>query len=303
MRFSIWAPHAKAVFVMGDFNQWSQEEFALENTGEGIWEIFIAGILEATSYEYKIIKEDGGFLFKADPIAFSAELRPGTKSVFYDLDGFSWTDEKWEERNPQFFHDQPLNIYEVHFGSWRRNEDGSFYTYRQLAELLPAYVKEMGYTHIEVMPLMEHPLDQSWGYQVTGYFAPTSRYGTPHDLMYFVNACHQAGIGVIMDWVSGHFCKDDMGLSELDGKPCYEPSHPLRRDSDEWGTSYFDFDKSEVRSFLISNAIYWLEVYHFDGLRVDAVTSMLYLDYKKEKWLPNINNGRENYGAIKFLKD
>ena len=303
VRFAVWAPHAVAVFVIGDFNEWQGENFSMNSTGKGIWEIFIEDVPEGASYKYKILKKDGSFLYKADPVAFAAGFRPETVSLVCELDGFTWTDEEWNKSKLDRLQDEPLNIYEVHFGSWRKHPDGSFYTYRELAEILPQYVKEMGYTHIEIMPLAEHPLDQSWGYQTTGYYAPTSRYGSPQDLMYFVNACHNAGIGVILDWVAGHFCKDEMGLSEFDGTFCYEPNHFLRRDSDEWGTSYFDFDTPEVRSFLISNAIYWLEVYHFDGLRVDAVSSMLYLDYKKEKWLPNHHGSWENYGGIGFLRD
>lgn len=277
----------------------------MHSIGDGIWQLFVPGISEGMNYKYKIDTLNGKSLLKADPVAFAAELRPMTASVVANIEGFTWTDEKWFDTRPEKSYEHPLNIYEVHLGSWKKDEKGDFLSYRELADSLPEYAKQMGYTHIEVMPLSEHPLDNSWGYQATGYFAPTSRYGNPVDLMYFVNKCHEIGIGVIMDWVPGHFCKDDQGLREFDGTFLYEPSHPLRRNNDGWGTSYFDLGKSRVRSFLLSNACYWLEIFHIDGLRVDAVASMLYLDYTKSagQWLPNEYGGRENIEAIKFFQD
>lgn len=299
--FTVWAPHAAEVFVWVDFDQ--PKQIQLEKMDGGIWQVFVEGAEAGMTYQYQIVTSTGNILQKSDPMAFFSEFRPQKKSVIWDLEEFSWNDKKWYLDQPENFKESPLHIYEIHFGSWRRNEDGSFYTYRQLADQLPDYVEKMGYTHIEIMPLAEHPLDESWGYQVTGYFSPTSRYGTPQDLMYFIQTCHQKGIGVILDWVGGHFCNDEHGLSSFDGDFCYEPEHPLRRESGEWGTSYFDFSRPEVRSFLLSNAVYWLEKFHFDGLRFDAVTSMIYLDYKKKEWLPNEDGGRENKQAIQFVQE
>lgn len=303
IEFTVWAPHAKEVFVQVDMNQEEQKQIPMENIGSGIWQAFSKEVQIGMSYQYRIVTSQGKTLLKSDPVAFFSEGRPQVKSIIWDIEDFQWTDEEWYLNQPEDSRELPLHIYELHLGSWRRNPDGSFYTYRQLAEDLPDYIKKMGYTHIEMMPLTEHPLDESWGYQVTGYFSPTSRYGTPQDLMYLIQTCHQKGIGVILDWVGGHFCNNDEGLSCFDGGFCYEPEHSLRRGSEEWGTSYFDFGKSEVRSFLISSALYWLKKFHFDGLRMDAVSSMLYLDYKKENWLPNEAGGRENYEAIKFIKE
>ncbi len=305
VRFSVWAPNAKAVFITGDFDNWQGDRFPMQNTGDGIWQTTIDSLPEQANYKYKIVGCNGQIFLKADPFAFAAQLRPNTASIVASIDGFSWTDEKWIKNRSNNSYEKPLNIYEVHLGSWRLNQDGSFLSYRQLADLLPVYAKKMGYTHIELMPLAEHPLDNSWGYQITGYYAPTSRYGSAKDLMYFIDVCHSQDLGVIMDWVPGHFCKDDQGLRQFDGSFCYEPEHPLRRDNEGWGTSYFDLGKPQVRSFLLSNACYWLEKFHIDGLRVDAVASMLYLDYAKMpgRWLPNEYGGRENIVAIDFLKD
>lgn len=303
--FVVWAPCAKNVFVTGDFDAWQGKKYEMVNIGNGIWQIFLPGLNVGDRYKYVIKTFDGRSLLKSDPVAFTAEMRPQTASVVCDIEGFNWTDKTWFEQKKEKSYEHPLNIYEVHLGSWKKKENGDFLNYRELADTLSVYAKEMGYTHIEVMPLTEHPLDNSWGYQSTGYFAPTSRYGSVFDLMYFVDKCHSEGIGVIMDWVPGHFCKDEHGLREFDGSFCYEPAHPLRRHNDGWGTSYFDLEKPEVRSFLLSNACYWLEVFHMDGLRVDAVASMLYLDYTKPagQWLPNEYGGRENIAAIKFFKE
>lgn len=303
--FRVWAPRAKEVFVTGAFDNWHGSIYQMRNIGSGIWECFVTGAGFGAVYKYRIVAEDGRSFLKSDPVGFASELRPLTASVTADIEGFPWTDDEWFEKKPEKSWEKPLNIYEVHLGSWRVKEGGGFLTYSELADMLPGYAKEMGYTHIEIMPLTEHPFDNSWGYQTTGYYTPTSRYGSAKELMQFINVCHNNGIGVVMDWVPGHFCKDDHGLREFDGSFCYEPSHPLRRNNDGWGTSYFDLEKPEICSFLISNACYWLEVFHMDGLRVDAVASMLYLDYTKEvgKWLPNEHGGRENLAAIKFFQD
>ncbi|MDR3348114.1 MAG: 1,4-alpha-glucan branching protein GlgB [Acidaminococcales bacterium] len=303
--FSVWAPAAKAAWAVGDFDDWRGLDFAMRNIGGGIWQVFVPGADAGMRYKYKIVGADGKTRLKADPLAFAAELRPNTASVVAAPDEFFWTDREWMESRSTNSYGRPVNIYEAHLGSWRQKENGEFFSYRELAGMLPAYVRDMGYTHIEVLPLSEHPLDNSWGYQVTGYYAPTSRYGCARDLKHFVDVCHELGIGVIMDWVPGHFCKDDHGLRQFDGSCCYEPAHPLRRDNEGWGTSYFDLYKPEVRSFLISNACYWIEVFHLDGLRVDAVASMLYLDYNKPsgKWLPNECGGRENTAGIAFFRD
>ncbi len=305
-RFMVWAPGAQKVTVVGDFNGWQDEQGVMQDTGDGIWEVFIPGAAAGHCYKYGITGNRGQKFYKADPFAFAAELRPKTASVISAvLDRLAWSDQEWRKRRTADSRARPLNIYEVHMGSWRHGEEGRFLTYRELGGLLPKYAQDMGYTHIEMMPLTEHPLDASWGYQATGYFAPTSRYGSAEDLAEFVGACHNAGIGVIMDWAPAHFCKDDHGLREFDGSYCYEPQHPLRRDNPGWGTAYFDLAKGQVRSFLISSACYWLEVFHMDGLRVDAVASMLYYDYTKPagQWLPNADGGRENPDARKFLQD
>ncbi len=309
MYFAVWAPHADKVSLVGDFNEWNPDKnpmTVLEDSG--IWEIFIPGMVAGELYKYAITTQSGKILFKADPYAFSGEYRPGTASVTADIDGFSWSDEKWMRNrinaNPET---SPLSIYEVHLGSWKkknRPEKDGYYTYKEAAHELAAYVKEMGYTHVELMGIAEHPFDGSWGYQVTGYFAPTSRYGLPKDFMYFVNYLHKQGIGVILDWVPAHFPKDAHGLADFDGQPLYEYADPRKGEHPDWGTKVFDYGKNEVKNFLIANAIYWIEKFHVDGLRVDAVASMLYLDYGRRdgEWIPNQYGGNQNLEAIEFFK-
>lgn len=303
--FRVWAPNAASVHVTGSFNEWSTDASPMTKISDGgVWECFIPGVLQFDSYKYCIVTADGRELYKADPFAVHSETAPGTASKFYDLTGYEWNDGEWQNRGYDPSFNQPMNIYEVHLGSWKRNDDGSVLSYRDLADQLSDYVSEMGYTHIELMPVSEYPFDGSWGYQVTGYFAPTSRYGTPQDFMYFIDRMHQKNIGVIMDWVPAHFPKDAHGLCEFDGGYCYEDSNPLRMEHKEWGTRVFDFGKTEVQSFLVSSAVNWLDTYHLDGLRVDAVASMLYLDYDRRdgEWAPNAKGGRENLEAIAFLQ-
>ena len=304
--FAVWAPHAKSVSVVGDFNHWDGTVHVMSKCGSsGIWQIFISGMTEHTVYKYQITTAYGKIILKADPYAFCAELRPNTASKVYSLENYAWNDATWlEQRKHYNSYQAPMLTYEVHLGSWRRGANGEFLSYKEMAEQLVSYVKEMNYTHIEIMPICEHPFDGSWGYQATGYFAVTSRYGEPKDFMYLVDLCHQNNIGVILDWVPGHFCRDDHGLRKFDGQPLYESPDPMLAENDEWGTTNFDYSRYEVKSFLISNAMFWLDVYHIDGLRIDAVANMLYLDYGKEdgQWKPNKHGGNGNLAAMDFLR-
>ena len=309
--FAVWAPHAVNVAVIGDFNDWLgfNHNMKMENDS-GIWELFIPEVEEGAMYKYVISTQSGDTLYKADPYGFWAEKRPGNASRVANIDNYKWKDAKWiSEKAKENHYELPMSIYEVHPGSWRKDfkgpddEDG-FYDYKRMAKELVAYVKDMGYTHVELMGILEHPFDGSWGYQVVGYYAPTSRYGTPQDFMYLVDAFHKAGIGVILDWVPAHFPKDAHGLAMFDGTPLYEYADPRLGEHPDWGTKVFDYSKTEVVNFLIANALFWVEKYHIDGLRVDAVASMLYLDYGREdgQWVPNKYGGNENLEAIEFFK-
>lgn len=302
--FRVWAPNAAWVSVVGDFNSWNVHSNPMKKVNaSGLWELFIPGVKELQLYKYVIGTPSGELLYKFDPYAYYSELRPKTASIVYDIEGYCWGDADWQkQKREKHSFDQPMMIYEVHLGSWKRNEDGSFLNYREIAKELVDYVLDMGYTHIEIMPVMEHPFDGSWGYQVLGYYAVTSRYGTPKDFMYFIDLCHQNGIGVILDWVPGHFPKDSHGLARYDGTALYEHPDPRRGEHMQWGTLIFDYGRCEVKSFLISNIIFWLEYFHVDGFRVDAVTSMLYLDYARDEWLPNIYGGNENLEAAELLR-
>jgi 1,4-alpha-glucan branching enzyme len=303
--FRVWAPAAKAVCVAGEFNGWNEEAAPMRQVADGVWELAIPGVKQYDAYKYAVTGADGVRRMKADPYAFHSETRPANASKFFDMDGYEWHDDRYLKKlYNRDVYSSPVNIYEMHAGSWKLYEDGSPYSYRALADELVPYLKEMGYTHVEFMPLMEYPFDGSWGYQVTGYFAVTSRYGTPHDFMYLVDRLHQAGVGVIMDWVPAHFPKDAHGLYEFDGTYCYEYKDALKREHEGWGTRVFDYGKNEVVSFLVSSAEFFFDKYHVDGLRVDAVASMLYLDYGRDngKWRPNIYGGRENLEAVAFLR-
>ena len=302
--FRVYAPEAEKVSVMGEFNDWNRNTDYMTRDEQGIWEKFIPNIPEYAAYKYSVWAKSGDVFDKSDPYGFHFETRPGNATKAYDLDGYEWGDASWLDwRKKHLPYSNPVNIYECHLGSWKMHEDGNFYSYRQLADELVPYVKEMGYTHIEFMPLTEYPFDGSWGYQVIGYFAATSRYGTPKDLMYLIDKAHQAGLGVIMDWVPAHFPKDGCGLVEFDGSHLYEYADPLKMEHKEWGTRVFDYGKVSTRNLLFSSAMFWIEKFHMDGLRVDAVASMLYLDYNRQgEWRPNVHGGRENLEAVDFLR-
>ncbi len=303
--FRVWAPRASSVGVVGDFNHWDRACHMMNKISDGgIWELFIEGVKELQCYKYSIETPDGLIKLKADPYGYYMEVRPNTATRVYDIEGFRWGDKKYmDELAKKNVYESAANIYEVNLGSWKK-DGAEYYDYCRLAKELIPYVKEMGYTHIELMPVAEHPFDGSWGYQQIGYYAPTSRFGTPFDFMGFVDSCHKAGIGVIIDWVPAHFPKDAAGLYEFDGTSCYEYDDPLKREHKSWGTHIFDWGKPEVQSFLVSNANYWIEKYHIDGLRVDAVASMLYLDYDRKdgEWRPNCYGDHGNLEAIAFLQ-
>ncbi|MCX0380683.1 1,4-alpha-glucan branching protein GlgB [Clostridium perfringens] len=308
VRFTVWAPRAKNIFLVGDFSDWEiKEENKLERINEtGLWSIFIPRLKEGIKYKYYIEQEDGKAVLKADPYGIYSEVRPNTASVLCEKTKIRWSDKKWlNKREETNYFESPMNIYELHLGSWKRKEEDEFLSYDELSEVLPKYVKEMGYTHVEFMPLNEHPLDASWGYQVTGYYSITSRYGDIKGLKRLINALHKEDIGVILDWVPGHFCKDEQGLYMFDGTPTYEYEENWKADNKGWGTFNFDLGKPEVKSFLISNAFYFINEFHIDGLRVDAVSNMLYLNYGRNhgEWIPNIHGGNENLEAIQFIKE
>ena len=299
--FRVWAPQARCVALSGDFNEW--QRWDMRRLEDGTWELTVESARQFDGYQYVVTQGDGREVWKSDPYGFHQETRPSTNSKLYDIGGYTWHDEKWRQRREGTHPAEGcVNIYEVHLGSWRRTEDGQVLNYRDMADQLALYVRDMGYNYVELLPVTEYPLDDSWGYQCVGYFAPTSRYGTPHDFMYLVDRLHRAGIGVILDWVPAHFCKDSHGLIQFDGSCLYEYSDPLKWEHESWGTRVFDFGKPEVCSFLLSSAAYWLREYHIDGLRVDAVASMLYLDYDRQQWRPNQHGGKENLEAIEFLR-
>ena len=307
--FAVWAPHAKSVSVIGEFNGWDAAADRMERQEPlGIYTVFVPEAKDGQMYKYCIETQSGELIYKADPFANYAELRPGTASRITDISHLKWTDDRWMESRKKWDNkENPLSIYEVHMGSWMRHpgrEDEGFYTYREFAEAITKYVKKMGYTHVELMGIAEHPFDVSWGYQVTGYFAPTSRYGTPEDFAYMINYLHRNRIGVILDWVPAHFPKDAHGLADFDGTPTFEYADPRKGEHPDWGTKIFDYEKPQVRNFLIANALFWIEHFHVDGLRVDAVASMLYLDYGKQdgQWVPNKYGGNQNLEAIEFFK-
>lgn len=306
VRFTLWAPHPGEIRVIGNFNHWDGSHYKMERVKDSnLWSLFIEGVQEGDLYKYEIVTAEGRTIRKADPFGFYTEHRPGTASIVQGLSHHQWKDEKWEKEKAQkTYYNQPLSIYEVHLGSWKKSFDGKVLTYRELAKELVEYVHTMGYTHIELLPIMEHPLDESWGYQTTGFYSVTSRYGTPTDLMYLIDACHQKGIGVILDWVPGHFCKDEQGLAYFDGKALFEYDDFSRANNKGWGTLNFNLGRLEVQSYLMSNAMYWLDVFHVDGIRVDAVSNMIYRDFGKDpgEWTLNSLGGRENLEGISFLQ-
>lgn len=303
--FRVWAPTARSVSVAGDFNNWNNEANYMYDIGYGVWEVFVEGVKQFCTYKYCIESEYGDRLMKADPYAFHAQTRPGQASVVYDIESYSWNDSEWfNKRKENNISSSPMNIYEIHAGSWRKYPDGNFFNYQKLADELIPYLKEMHYTHVQLMPIMEYPYDGSWGFQTTGYYAPTSRYGTPSDFMAFVDKLHGEGIGVILDWVPSNFPTDDFGLARFDGSPLYESNDPKTSKRDSWGTCLFNYARFEVTSFLVSCAMFWLDKYHIDGLRIGALSSMLYLDYGKTEgeWEPNKFGGKENLDAVDFVK-
>ena len=306
VRFVVWAPNAEVVSVVGDFNDWDDRRYPMRLRTGGVWEVFLPGVGPGTNYKYSVRAPSRGFRQqKADPYGFAMEVPPQSASIVCDLESYQWNDQQWlNERARKDHLKEPMSVYEVHLGSWLRGPHNSYLSYRELADKLVEYAVRMGYTHLELLPIMEHPFSGSWGYQVVGYYAPTSRFGSPQDFMYFVDRCHQSGIGIIVDWVPGHFPKDAHGLAHFDGTALYEHADPRKGEHREWGTLIFNYGRNEVRTFLISNALFWLKVYHIDGLRVDAVASMLYLDYSREpgEWIPNMYGGNENLEAIDFLR-
>ncbi|MDP8990719.1 MAG: 1,4-alpha-glucan branching protein GlgB, partial [Acidobacteriota bacterium] len=305
VRFAVWAPNAESITVIGDFNRWDQTTHPMQHRDSGVWELFIPALGPGTHYKYCVRSRDGAIQEKADPYAFFCEAPPRTASIVWELGNHTWGDQAWmSARAQRNLQREPVSVYEVHLESWMRHPSHESLSYRELADRLVTYVRDLGYTHLELMPIMEHPFSGSWGYQVTGYYAPTSRFGNPDDFRYFVDACHQANLGVILDWVPGHFPRDAHGLWRFDGTALYEHADPRQGEHREWGTLIFNFGRNEVRNFLLSNALYWLREFHIDGLRVDAVASMLYLDYAREQgeWIPNRFGGRENLEAIDFLK-
>jgi 1,4-alpha-glucan branching enzyme len=306
-RFAVWAPNAQEVSVACDFNHWRHGQHPLGRIDDGIWTGFVPGLRHGSTYKYSVRDRLGHVHQKADPFAFASELRPKSASIVYDLGNFRWHDQPWLRRREMTnWFEQPISVYEVHLGSWRMPDDGRrFFNYRELAHMLVDYVRQMGYTHIQLLPITEHPFDGSWGYQTIGYFAPTSRFGTPHDFMYFVDYCHQHNVGVLVDWVPAHFPTDGHGLARFDGTCLYEHEDPRQGAHPDWGTLVFNYGRNEVRNFLLSSARFWFDLYHVDGLRVDAVASMLYLDYSRKpgQWIPNRYGGRENLEAVQFLKD
>lgn len=303
-RFRCWAPNAKSVSVVGDFNGWNRDINQMYKIDSDIWEIYIEGLKRFDIYKFSVEQVNGNIVNKADPFALHTETPPANASKIYDIGGYEWQDAEYQNSKGGDLRKKPINIYELHLGSWGRHQDGNYYSYRDMAEIIVDYVKSMGYTHIEILPVTEYPLEGSWGYQSTGFFAPTSRFGTPHDFMYFIDKCHQAGIGVILDLVLSHFPKDEFGLFNFDGTPLYEYADPLKSEHKSWGTMVFDYSSGGVRSFLYSVACFWIEMYHIDGIRLDAVASMLYLDYDREQgeWRPNEKGGNYNLEAISFLQ-